>query len=256
MVAINPNTVSKAYRELEMEGLVEGRAGVGTFVTRTLAGPSLAAHGELRRARCSLGSSRLGEPVSTTPASTRSSRPRCATLARMESRERCDRSDWAREALRATVGASEHIAAGAVGTGGRTRRLQRCGQDDPVAPDRRTAQRSEGQISVLGGRPGDGEKQLARVGFVAQDAPLYTRMNVADHFEMASRLNPHWDSTVAGELIERLDLDPRQRAGSLSGGQHAQLALALAIGKRPELLVLDEPVASLDPWRAANSCRP
>ena len=49
MVAINPNTVSKAYRELELEGLVEGRAGVGTFVTRTLAGPSLAAHGELRR---------------------------------------------------------------------------------------------------------------------------------------------------------------------------------------------------------------
>ncbi len=106
---------------------------------------------------------------------------------------------------------------------------------------------SEGQISVLDGRPGDGEKQLARVGFVAQDAPLYTRMNVADHFGMASRLNPHWDSTVAGELIERLDLDPRQRAGSLSGGQRAQLALALAIGKRPELLVLDEPVASLDP---------
>ncbi len=49
MVAVNPNTVSKAYRELELEGLVEGRAGVGTFVTRTLAGPSLAAHGELRR---------------------------------------------------------------------------------------------------------------------------------------------------------------------------------------------------------------
>ncbi len=106
---------------------------------------------------------------------------------------------------------------------------------------------SEGQILVLGRRPGDGEKQLARVGFVAQDAPLYTRMNVADHFEMASRLNAHWDSDVAGELIERLDLDPRQRAGSLSGGQRAQLALALAIGKRPELLVLDEPVASLDP---------
>jgi GntR family transcriptional regulator len=50
MVAINPNTVSKAYRELELEGLVEGRAGVGTFVTRTLAGPSLAAHGDLRSA--------------------------------------------------------------------------------------------------------------------------------------------------------------------------------------------------------------
>ncbi len=106
---------------------------------------------------------------------------------------------------------------------------------------------TEGEISVLGGQPGDGEKQLARVGFVAQDAPLYTRMSVADHFAMASRLNPHWHSNVADELIERLDLDPRQRAGSMSGGQRAQLALALAIGKRPELLVLDEPVASLDP---------
>jgi GntR family transcriptional regulator len=49
MVAINPNTVSKAYRELELEGLVEGRAGVGTFVTRTLVGPSVAAHAKLRR---------------------------------------------------------------------------------------------------------------------------------------------------------------------------------------------------------------
>lgn len=106
---------------------------------------------------------------------------------------------------------------------------------------------TEGELSVLGGGPGDGEKQPARVGFVAQDAPLYTRMSVAAHFEMASRLNPRWDSTVAGELIDRLDLDRRQRAGSLSGGQRAQLALALAIGKRPELLVLDEPVASLDP---------
>jgi ABC-2 type transport system ATP-binding protein len=99
----------------------------------------------------------------------------------------------------------------------------------------------------LGGRPGDGEKQLARVGFVAQDAPLYNRMSVEDHCRMGVRLNPHWDTAVTAELIERLDLDPRQRAGSLSGGQRAQLALALAIGKRPELLVLDEPVASLDP---------
>ncbi len=106
---------------------------------------------------------------------------------------------------------------------------------------------SEGQISVLGGRPPGGEQQLARVGFVAQNAPLYSRMSVGDHFTMGARLNPNWDDTVAAELVERLDLDLRQRAGSLSGGQRGQLALALAVGKRPDLLVLDEPVASLDP---------
>jgi ABC-2 type transport system ATP-binding protein len=106
---------------------------------------------------------------------------------------------------------------------------------------------SEGEISVLGAPPGRVERQLARVGFVAQEAPLYTRMSVEDHFRMGERLNPRWDTTVATGLVERLDLDRRQRAGSLSGGQRAQLALAMAIGKRPELLVLDEPVASLDP---------
>ena len=92
-----------------------------------------------------------------------------------------------------------------------------------------------------------GEQQLARVGFVAQDAPLYSRMSVGDHFDDGSRLNPNWDDRLPRELVERLDLDLRQRAGSLSGGQRGQLAFALAVGKRPDLLVLDEPVASLDP---------
>jgi ABC-2 type transport system ATP-binding protein len=64
---------------------------------------------------------------------------------------------------------------------------------------------------------------------------------------MGAWLNPSWDSDLAQRRIEQLDLDPRQRAGSLSGGQRAQLALTLAIAKRPELLLLDEPVASLDP---------
>lgn len=106
---------------------------------------------------------------------------------------------------------------------------------------------SIGEIRVLGDHPGDGPKQLGRVGFVAQDAPLYRRMSVRDHLEFGERLNPSWDRAVADDLVDRLDLDVRQRAGSLSGGQRAQLALALAVGKRPELLVLDEPVASLDP---------
>jgi ABC-2 type transport system ATP-binding protein len=106
---------------------------------------------------------------------------------------------------------------------------------------------SAGTIEVLGGRPGSGRAQLARVGYLAQGAPVYAGLSVADHLRLGARLNPGWDAGLARSRIERLDLNPRQKAGTLSGGQRAQLALALAIAKRPELLVLDEPVASLDP---------
>jgi ABC-2 type transport system ATP-binding protein len=104
-----------------------------------------------------------------------------------------------------------------------------------------------GSITILGERPGDGPDHLGRVGFVAQDTPTYARLSVASHLRMGALLNPHWDEVMAAERIEALDLDLRQRAGSLSGGQRAQLALTLAIAKRPDLLLLDEPVASLDP---------
>jgi ABC-2 type transport system ATP-binding protein len=104
-----------------------------------------------------------------------------------------------------------------------------------------------GTIEVLGGRPGDGPDQLGRVGFVAQDTPTYSRLSVNQHLRMGGLLNPRWDDELAAHRIEDLDIDPRQRAGSLSGGQRAQLALTLAIAKRPEVLLLDEPVASLDP---------
>jgi ABC-2 type transport system ATP-binding protein len=106
---------------------------------------------------------------------------------------------------------------------------------------------TRGTISVLSDRPAAGPAQLARVGFVAQDTPVYTRMTVADHLRLGAWLNPGWDDDLARQRIGQLGLDPRQRAGSLSGGQRAQLALTLAIAKRPELLILDEPVASLDP---------
>jgi ABC-2 type transport system ATP-binding protein len=104
-----------------------------------------------------------------------------------------------------------------------------------------------GTIRVLGERPAGTPAQLARVGFVAQDAPVYARLSVAGHLRMGEWLNPGWDSELAVRRISQLGLDPRQRAGSLSGGQRAQLALTLAAAKRPELLLLDEPVASLDP---------
>jgi ABC-2 type transport system ATP-binding protein len=106
---------------------------------------------------------------------------------------------------------------------------------------------TSGSIEVLGGRPGSGPEQLARVGFVAQDAPVYSGLTVADHLRLGARLNPGWHEDVARARIARLGLDPKQRAGRLSGGQRAQLALTLAVAKRPELLILDEPAASLDP---------
>jgi ABC-2 type transport system ATP-binding protein len=106
---------------------------------------------------------------------------------------------------------------------------------------------TSGTVAVLGERPGGTPAQLARVGFVAQDAPVYRELSVAGHLRMGAWLNPTWDGELAERRISRLGLDLRQRAGSLSGGQRAQLALTLAAAKRPGLLLLDEPVASLDP---------
>jgi ABC-2 type transport system ATP-binding protein len=108
-------------------------------------------------------------------------------------------------------------------------------------------QPSAGTISVLGDRPASDPEVLARFGFLAQDSPVYPRMTVAQHLRMGEWLNPRWDTAFATKRISELGLDPRQRAGTLSGGQRAQLALTLAVAKRPEVLLLDEPVASLDP---------
>jgi ABC-2 type transport system ATP-binding protein len=104
-----------------------------------------------------------------------------------------------------------------------------------------------GAITVLGGRPSDGPAQLEKVGFVAQDTPTYAGLSVGKHLLMGSYLNANWNQDLARDRIDQLGLDPRQKAGSLSGGQRAQLALTLAIAKQPTLLLLDEPVASLDP---------
>jgi ABC-2 type transport system ATP-binding protein len=106
---------------------------------------------------------------------------------------------------------------------------------------------TSGTIEVLGGTPGAGPAQLAKVGFVAQDTPTYAGLSVTDHLRLGAHLNPGWDAGLARRRIGQLGLDPAQKAGKLSGGQRAQLALTLALAKRPELLILDEPVASLDP---------
>ena len=107
---------------------------------------------------------------------------------------------------------------------------------------------SEGSVEVLGHSPDRALSQLLRdVGFVAQEQPLYRDFSVADMLELGRRLNPRWDAAFARDRLVRHGIDVRRRTGELSGGQHAQVALALALGKRPRLLLLDEPVAHLDP---------
>ncbi len=105
---------------------------------------------------------------------------------------------------------------------------------------------SAGEVSVLGGRPRSPGTRT-KVAFVAQDKPLYPRFTVADTMRMGGWLNPGFDRPRASAHLTGLGIRPEQRVGRLSGGQRAQVALALALGKRPELLLLDEPVANLDP---------
>jgi ABC-2 type transport system ATP-binding protein len=102
-------------------------------------------------------------------------------------------------------------------------------------------------VKVFDQTPVDNTEVLARVGFVAQDTPLYLDFTVADLLTMGARLNRRWDADLARTRLGRVGIPLEKPAGSLSGGQRAQVALALAMAKRPDLLLLDEPVASLDP---------
>ncbi|MFC1436213.1 ATP-binding cassette domain-containing protein [Streptacidiphilus sp. N1-3] len=105
---------------------------------------------------------------------------------------------------------------------------------------------SAGVLTVLG-RPAGSDALLAETGFVGQQRPLYHRLTVTELLSMGRRLNPRWRPEQAGELLELGRISGSTRAGDLSGGQRTLLALALARGKAPHLLLLDEPLADLDP---------
>jgi ABC-2 type transport system ATP-binding protein len=104
-----------------------------------------------------------------------------------------------------------------------------------------------GEVSVLDGTEAGSPSALERVAFVAQDAPLYSHVTVRAMLIVAANLNQHFDQDLAEARLASLDIPLNRRVGRLSGGQQAQLALALALARRPDLLVLDEPLARLDP---------
>ncbi|MFJ8107597.1 ABC transporter ATP-binding protein [Streptomyces sp. NPDC096132] len=104
---------------------------------------------------------------------------------------------------------------------------------------------TEGTVAVLGTDPASAR---ARVGYVAQDKPLYPQLTIEQTLRVGADLNPgRWDAATAERIVSAGDLDPRRKIRALSGGQRTRVALALALGKRPELLLLDEPMADLDP---------
>jgi ABC-2 type transport system ATP-binding protein len=106
---------------------------------------------------------------------------------------------------------------------------------------------SAGTAEVAGAAPADDPAFLAEVGFLAQEIPLYRRWSAEDHLRMGAHLNPRWDDAAGRERLQSLRIPLGQRVGTMSGGQRAQVGLALALAKHPRVLLLDEPVAALDP---------
>lgn len=107
---------------------------------------------------------------------------------------------------------------------------------------------SAGTVRVFGLSPQqDAGSVLPRIGFLSQDRPLYRGFTVAEMLTVGKKLNPRWDDALARRRLQRLGIPLKRKAGKLSGGQQSQLALVMALAKRPEFLLLDEPVAAFDP---------
>ena len=109
------------------------------------------------------------------------------------------------------------------------------------------ARPTTGQVTVLGSEPAGSPAALDQIAFVAQDAPLYKNLSVTDMLHLTRNLNRSWDQLRAESRLKELGIPLNRKVGKLSSGQQAQLALTVAVARRPRLLILDEPLASLDP---------
>jgi ABC-2 type transport system ATP-binding protein len=114
------------------------------------------------------------------------------------------------------------------------------------------ARPTAGEVTVLGGTPRQDPAFLAQIGFLAQEIPLYRRFTAEDHIGAGAHLNGRWDAASVRDRLGTLDIPLDRAVGKLSGGQRAQVALALTLAKQPRLLLLDEPVAALDPLARRN----
>jgi ABC-2 type transport system ATP-binding protein len=106
---------------------------------------------------------------------------------------------------------------------------------------------SAGSANVLNKSPSQSPEYLSEIGYLAQEIPMYARLNAKEHIAMGLHLNDNWDSELATKRLNELAIPLDRPVGKLSGGQRAQVALGLALAKKPKLLLLDEPVAALDP---------
>ena len=271
-VAVNPNTVLKAYRDLEREGLVEARVGQGTFVLRRPAGPPPTTHSRLGRslARWVREAREAGlddEAMESLLRITMRAVDATNAAAEEASHEHIGRTP--RGGPRRPFGAPG--ASPAIETRGLTKRYPRvtalsdCSITVPagrisalVGPNGAgkttllrmlagLARPTGGTAAVLGGAPRQDPAFLAEIGYLAQEIPLYRRLSAEDHIRAGAHLNPRWDDAAARDRLHDLRVPLAQPVGTLSGGQRAQVALTLALAKQPRVLLLDEPVAALDP---------
>src|SRR6202035_3774023 len=104
-----------------------------------------------------------------------------------------------------------------------------------------------GTATVLGSQATGSPAALDEIAFMAQDAPVYKNLSVADMLHLTRNLNRRFDGPFARARLADLGIPLRKKTGKLSGGQQAQVALTLALARRPRLLILDEPLSALDP---------